>query len=102
MIERVPNQEDEKVPTREAVVESLRADNRDFSKLMIYANARGEELTGDKGNILLAVEIAEIYRDAGMKNKANEAIQEAIELAEKVGDLELHDRIIDEAEKLAK
>ncbi len=102
MIERAPNQEEERAPKREEVVESLRADNRDFSKLISYVDAKEKEVKDERGDLLLAVEIAEIYRDAGMKDMAMETFQEAIELAEKEGDLELMDRLIDEAEKLVK
>ena len=102
MIERVPTPEESEIPTREKVVASLLADKTDFSKLISYVDAKEKEVKDERGDLLLAVDIAEIYRDAGMKDLAMESFQEAIELAEKEGDLELKDRLVDEAEKLVR
>jgi hypothetical protein len=85
---------------KQTVIESLKADASDASMLVKYLESREAEVTNSQEGLRLNVELAEIYRDAGMTEMAREAFADAALQAVNEGDDETAAMCDAEYEKL--
>jgi hypothetical protein len=86
--------------TSEEVIESLRTNPEDLSKLLKYLEAREKEVTSSKETLNLNIKIAEIYRDAGLKEAALKSFEDAATQAWNENEDTLYEQLMDEADKL--
>ena len=100
MSEGPPNQESIEQVTREQVIDSLRQNPEDLSLLHKFLDKREAEVRDSKDALALNVEVAEIYRDAGLREAARKAFQQADEQAWQEGEDVLCERLTSEALKL--
>ena len=99
MFEGAPNQEDSEISKNE-VVESLKQNPENLSLLTKFLEKRESEVTNSKETLALNVEIAEIYRDAGLLEAAKEAFTQAAEQAWQEQDDALYEQLKTEVEKI--
>lgn len=97
MHEGIPNKER---ITAEIVVSALRKNSEDLSVLNQFLDERQAEVKSTKDALNLNVQLAEIYRDAGLVDAAYEAFLDARDHARQEGDDELADKLDDEAIRL--
>jgi hypothetical protein len=97
MNEGAPNQE---TVSPRNVIESLRQNPDDLSVLEKFLDARNLEVRSSKDALALNIELAEIYREAGMLDAAYEAFLDARDQAKQEGEVDLAVRMDGEALKL--
>lgn len=90
----------EQAPTKQSVIESLRATPGDFALLGKYLEAKEAAASSALDNLNINIETAEIYRDAGLREAAHDAYTDALTQAWQMGEDELYEKIQDELEKL--
>lgn len=79
--------------TRESVIESLRQDPKNVELLISYVEMRQKQIQApyvsredtEKMTFALNLELADLYRDAGLRGQAWDAYEEAFDLAEAQG-----------------
>ena len=99
MFEGSPNQESiEDLKAR--VVESLRHSTEDLTLLNQFIDRREAEVENSKQGMSLNVEIAYIYKEAGLRDIAKQAFLDASEQAWQENDDELFEKLTEEANKL--
>lgn len=99
MFEGSPNQESiEDLKAR--VVESLRHSTEDLTLLNQFIDRREAEVENSKQGMSLNVEIAYIYKEAGLIDIAKQAFLDASEQAWQENDDELFEKLTEEANKL--
>lgn len=99
MFEGPQNSENVEVSKNE-VVESLKNNPEDLSILHKFLDKKEAEVKNSSDALGLNIEIAEIYRDAGLLDDAHEAFLDARDQAIQEGDNELAERLDTEAIKL--
>ena len=95
-----PAAEREPVPTKAEVIAALAANPEDFSLLNRYLDAREAEGKTSADTLALNIEVAEIYRDAGMAEAAYVAFLDAAEQAWQELKHDLYEHLKTEANKL--
>jgi hypothetical protein len=100
MNEGFPVPEQNERVDKEKVIESLKADASDTSLLVKFMESREAEVTNSQEGLRLNVELAEIYRDAGLIEMAREAFADAALQAVNEGDDETARMCDAEYEKL--
>jgi len=99
MFKGIPNSESAEV-SKGAVIMSLRQNSEDLSLLNKFLDVRESEVQSSKEALILNIEIAEIYRDAGLVDAAYEAFLDARDQAIQEGDNDLANELDAEAVKL--
>jgi hypothetical protein len=66
-----------------------------------FLDARQKEIVDSRGDLNLNIELAEIYRDAGLIEAAHDAFYEAYEQAVNEGEDELANKLLAEHKRLA-
>lgn len=102
MSEKLSSEESFEKISKEEVVNSLRQNPEDLSLLQKFLESREKEVTNSKEALNLNVEIAEIYRDAELKEAALQAYIDAATQAWNEGEDNLYEQLMDEADKLQK
>lgn len=99
MFEGAPNQEDiESLKAR--VIESLKLGTEDLSLLNEFLDRRQPEIETSQQSMMLNVEVAYMYKEAGLNKLAKEALIDAAEQAWQENDDELFEKLTEEANKL--
>ncbi len=99
MFEGAPNQEDiESLKAR--VIESLKLGTEDLSLLNEFLDRRQLEIETSQQGMMLNVEVAYMYKEAGLNKLAKEALIDAAEQAWQENDDELFEKLTEEANKL--
>ena len=99
MFEGAPNQEDiESLKAR--VIESLKLGTEDLSLLNEFLDRRQLEIETSQQSMMLNVEVAYMYKEAGLNKLAKEALIDAAEQAWQENDDELFEKLTEEANKL--
>ncbi len=93
---------EEREISKKDVVEFLLKNPEDLSLLHRYLDRREGEVKNSKDVLELNVEVAEIYRDAGLREAAIDAFRDAAEQAWQEGEDELSEKLKGEALKLEK
>lgn len=99
MFEGTPNQEGAEI-SKGDVIESLRQNPENLSLLTKFLEKRDAEVTNSKETLALNIEVAEIYRDAGLLEAAKEAFTQAAEQAWQEQDDALYEHLMIEADKI--
>lgn len=99
MFEGAPNPESAEVSKSE-VVESLKQNPEDLSLLHKFLDRREAEVQDSRGALILNIEVAEIYRDAGLLEAAKEAFSQAAEQAWQEQEDALYNQLMNEADKI--
>lgn len=89
--------------TKQGVIESLKKnpENKElFLKWLDKRRAEIDVINTSKATLMLNVEIAEIYREAGLIDEALDAFEAAAEMAYQEGEEELYKKLLDELESL--
>lgn len=84
----------------EVVVNSLRRNPEDLSVLHKFLDERQLEVKSSKEALFLNVQLAEIYKEAGLVDAAYEAFLDARDHARQEGDDDLADKMDAEAIKM--
>jgi len=100
MHEGASNQENGEKVTKEQVADSLRQNPKDLTLLNKFLDRREAEGKNSKDTLVLNVEVAEIYRDSGLKDMAKDAFMKAAEQAWHERDDVLYEQLMNEAEAL--
>lgn len=87
--------------SKEEVISSLQQNPDNLSVLNKYLDIREREGHTNKDTLNLNVEVAEIYRDAGLVDAARDAFEDAATQAWQEGEDELYNRLLVEIEKLS-
>lgn len=99
MFEGASNQEDiESLKAR--VIESLKLGTEDLSLLNEFLDRRQLEIETSQQSMMLNVEVAYMYKEAGLNKLAKEALIDAAEQAWQENDDELFEKLTEEANKL--
>ena len=99
MFEGAPNQEDiESLKAR--MIESLKLGTEDLSLLNEFLDRRQLEIETSQQSMMLNVEVAYMYKEAGLNKLAKEALIDAAEQAWQENDDELFLNLTEEANKL--
>ena len=99
MFEGAPNQEDiESLKAR--VIESLKLGTEDLSLLNEFLDRRQLEIETSQQSMMLNVEVAYMYKEAGLNKLAKDALIDAAEQAWQENDDELFEKLTEEANKL--
>ena len=99
MFEGAPNQEDiESLKAR--VIESLKLGTEDLSLLNEFLDRRQLDIETSQQSMMLNVEVAYMYKEAGLNKLAKEALIDAAEQAWQENDDELFEKLTEEANKL--
>ena len=99
MFEGAPNQEDiESLKAR--MIESLKLGTEDLSLLNEFLDRRQLEIETSQQSMMLNVEVAYMYKEAGLNKLAKEALIDAAEQAWQENDDELFEKLTEEANKL--
>lgn len=102
MFEGSPNSESNEVSKNE-VVESLRQNPEDLSLLHKFLDKKEEEvnkINNSRAALTLNIEVAEIYKEAGLFEAAKEAFLQAAEQALDERDDVLYEQLTIEADKI--
>ncbi len=99
MLEKIPDQESVEV-SKSDVVESLRSNPEDLSLLNKFLDKREAGVSDSRGSLALNVEVAEIYRDAGLLEAAKEAFIQTAEQALQEREDALYEELMSEADKI--
>ncbi len=100
MSEKFPSKEGMREISREDVVAALRENPENLSFFNLYIKRKEGELKTSKDTLLVNMEIAEIYRDAGLLKAAQEAFTDAAAQAWNEYEDEIYQNIIAELDKL--
>ena len=100
MHEGPPNQENIERVTKEQVIESLRQNPKDLSLLHRFLDRREAEVRSSHDALTLNVEVAEIYRDAGLRDAARTAFEDAAEQAWQEHEDTLYEQLMNEVDEL--
>jgi restriction endonuclease Mrr len=87
-------------PSRDQVVESLKNKPENLEMLHQFLDAREKEVMDSKGALALNIEVAKIYRDAGLIEAARSAFQDAADQAYQEHEDILEQELLAELEKL--
>jgi hypothetical protein len=98
-MEKEPNFESSEA-LKERVVESLKDNPANVSLLVEYLETREREVKNSRQGLALNIEIAEIYRDAGLLESAKEAFVQAAEQAWQEQDDALYEQLMSEADRI--
>jgi hypothetical protein len=100
MTEGPPTNSESVEVSKNDVVESLKLDPEDLSLLHKFLDKREVEVQDSREALALNVEVAEIYRDAGLLEAAKEAFIQAAQQAWQEQDDTLHEQLLAEADKI--
>ncbi|KND48673.1 MAG: hypothetical protein AB200_03035 [Parcubacteria bacterium C7867-005] len=99
MPEGTPDQESTE-SLRQRVVEALRQSTEDLSLLNEFLDRRQLEVGDSRQGMMLNVEVAHMYKEAGLKELAKEAFLDAAEQAWHERDDDLFEKLTEEANAL--
>jgi hypothetical protein len=96
MSEKFPSKEDFSAPSKHEVISSLQKNPEDLSVLHSFLDKREGQVRTSKEALLLNVEVAEIYRDAGLIEAARQAFADAADQAWQEEEAETYEALMAE------
>lgn len=100
MSEGIPKSEEHKSALKQSVIERLKAKPENLAPLHEYLDMREGQVKNAEETLQLNIEVAEIYRDAGIIEGAKEAFRDAEVQAFEQRDDGRYQYCIDELRKL--
>lgn len=100
-MEGFPQPENIETISKQEVIDSLVQNPEDLSVLNKFLDLREKEVQSSKDTLNVNVEVAEIYRDAGLLEAAKQAFEDAANQAWQEGEDDLYEKIMAEVDKLA-